>query len=1108
MIMNKTFTKTISRLILDTSQDKQHLKGKQNNFYNSVLNMGLNCCKILFIGLILQSLLLTNAVAQQATAKSIVVKGKVLDDEDGQPLIGVTITNSTKKVLGVTNDKGDYSVSLTAPGDILFNMVGYNTIKRSVSANQNGLNIRLKPSTGQLNDVVVTALGIKREEKALGYAVTKIDSTQFTDAPSNNWTDALSGKVAGLNMIGSGGGPASSNKIILRGENNLTGDNEALIVVDGVIVSSSSGKRTGSGMSAYGTGSDNMPVDYGSGINDINPDDIESVTVLKGPGASALYGQRGANGAIIITTKSANTKRKTMGIKFTSNGSMQEVNRWPALQYEYGQGLDGAAYYSYGASADGASTSGTSSAYGPRVDPSLKFFQYDGTLQGQGKERTPWVAYPNQIREFFSPGYGLNNALTIDTKLFGKTNARISVSNNNTSWIVPNTDYERTTASFNTTTDITKKLKLTTKLNYNNRAGILPGQGYGNQSIMYWYIFWMPTSDLNWIKNYWVNGKEYQSIKYPYSSFPENPYAIVNEFTNSTNRNGITANAQASYQFTKEFSFQVAASIDRSKDFRQEKRPYDAGSRLPQGSYRTAEVKGQETNLSFLARYSKKINKDISFDLSAGGSQMSNKYRKGELRADGLKVPNIYEMTNNLYPIISIPDTANYKINSFYGLLSTSFKNYLYVDVTARQDWNSVLATPNRLDNVGFFYPSVSTSFVLSEFFKMNKKINFAKIRASVSQVGSGSNVPYRTAYTYGLASSGLYPDSALLNPTTLPNADLKPLKTTTFEVGTEWRLFKNRLNIDLAYYMGATKNQILSRIVDKASGYSTAVVNAGRVDNVGFEAAINGSVIKTKSFTWSLSTTFSTNKNKIKELTDSTLIIRTGPVAGGQIVAKVGGSMGDMYGRGYQRDPNGNVIYDAGTGIAKITDEVVYLGNTIPKYKGSIGSNFVYKQFSLNVLFDAQFGGVAHSLMHYKMVEQGKLEVTLPGRYNGIIGVGVVKNADGTYRTNDVIATNIDEYYRSHMGADNAEGSTFSTDFIKFREASLNYKFKAQFLKKIGLNNASIGVYGRDLFIWSPWPMFDPQFGTLSGSDIVSGFETGQMPSTRTFGFNLSIGI
>ncbi|WP_240755320.1 SusC/RagA family TonB-linked outer membrane protein [Pedobacter sp. SYP-B3415] len=1046
-------------------------------------------------------------------AQNLVVKGRVVDDTDNSAVIGVNIMNAQKQVLGTSDVNGAFSVSVPSGGQVTFSIVGYTQVSRSFTTAAQNVVVRMKPASNALDEVVVTALGIKREERSLGYAVTKVDSADLTRAVSSNWTDALSGKVAGLNLVRSNSGPAGSNKIILRGENNLTGDNEALIVVDGVVINNSGGRRSANGSdNVYGTGSDNMPADYGSSINDINPEDIESVSVLKGPGAAALYGQRGANGAIIITTKSGSAKNKKnkIGIKFTSNGSLESVNRWPDLQYEYGQGTDGAAYYSYETGPDGPSTSGTSSAYGPRFDPSLLFYQYDPITQTRSTTRTPWVPYTNQIREFFNTGRNLTNSLSIDTRV-GSTVGRLSLTNQENTWIIPNTGFERTTVALSTSTDITKKLKFTTKINYGNRySDNLPGAGYGNQSLMYWFIFWQPNADLNWLKNYWQNGKENQAIEYPFSSFPENPYAISNEFINRTGRHNVTANVTASYQFTKELSLQLRSTLDWVGEQRAQDRPYDAGSKLLYGSHREQRIRGNETNNEFLVRYNKKLKNKIDISALAGGSQLKNRYNRSDLRADGLVIPKLYELTNNRFAIVSIPDTSRYNINSLYGSVSFGYKNFLYADVTGRQDWSSVLATATRTDNVGFFYPSVSGSFVLSEVAKMPQAISFAKLRASLSQVGSGGTTPYRTAYTYSLAASGQYPDSALQNPSILPNPDLKPLKTTTFEVGAEVQFFKNRLSLDLAYYMGNTKNQILSRVIDRSSGYSQAIINAGRVDNTGFEASVNGTIVqgRGKAFNWRMFATFSTNKNEIKELVDTSVILRTGPVAGGQIVAKVGGAMGDLYGRGYVRDPQGNVVYDANTGFARITSDVVYLGNTIPKYRASIGTEFAYQNFSLNVLFDAQAGAVGHSLTNYKLVEQGKTTNTLPGRYSGIIGNGVVQNPDGSYRVNDVVATDIDEYYRSHMGTDNGEGNTFSTDYIKFREASLNYKFTPRVAKSLGLNSMSVGVYGRNLFIWSPWPMFDPEFGTLAGSDIVQGFEVAQFPSTRSFGFNFVIGI
>lgn len=1050
-------------------------------------------------------LLLSTTLAAQTANEKVTVTGTVISTSK-EPLAGVTVAIGSRNI-AVSNLDGKFSFSVNKGSKVVFSSIGFNSHTYIAASNAANIKITLQQSSNTLDTVVVTALGITRKERSLGYSATSVQGEQLTEAISGNWTDALSGKVAGLNLIRSGSGPTGSNKIILRGENNLTGDNEALIVVDGVVINQGSGRRTAvSGEVVYGTGSDNMPADYGSSVNDINPEDIESVTVLKGPGAAALYGQRGANGAIIITTKSGSAKRKGLGVTLNSNASIEKVNRWPDLQYEYGQGLAGAAHYSYGTSVDGASTSGTSSAYGPRFN-GQSFFQYDPTTQKVGTERTPWVPYKNGVNSYFQTGNTITNTVTIDGGT-DKTTARFSATNVKNNWITPNTGYSRNSVALSVNSKINDKLQISSKVNYTNKwSDNLPGAGYGNQSIMYWYIFWQPSANPEWLRNYWVLGQEGKKIAFPFSSFPENPYAIANEFLNSSNRHNVTGNIQATYNVTKEFSVQLRTSMDLSYEERDQKRPYDAGSKLVKGSYRAQDIFSSEMSTDFLLKYNKKISSSFELSVMGGGSMLKNRYNKTESRADSLIYPGIYSFANAAGPLVSMPYSSRYAINSFYGVVTAAYNRYLYLDLTARKDWNSVLATPERTTNAGFFYPSANLSFVLSDATNLPDIFNFAKLRFSASSVGSGGTSPYLTAYNYETAGS-LF-SGGLQTPGLLANPNLRPLRTVTYELGANLKMFNNRVGIDVAVYAGNTKDQHLRRILDRAAGYTQVLINAGKVSNTGVELALNGTILRSKNgINWTSSIVFSANKNKIKELLDSSVVLQTGPVGGGQIVATVGGSMGDLYGRGYVRAADGQVVYDPITGNALISQDVKYLGNTIPKYKIGFNNTFSYKQFRLNLLFDAQVGGVAHSLMNYKMAEQGKTTITLPGRYNGIIGNGVVMGADGKYKQNDVIATDIDEYYRSHYGADNAEGSTFSTDFVKFREARLDFTLAPGLTKKLGLQRATLGVYGRDLFIWSPWPMFDPEFGTLSGTDIVRGFETGQFPSTRTMGINLVVGF
>jgi TonB-linked SusC/RagA family outer membrane protein len=1045
------------------------------------------------------TLSLPNAVLAQQT---VTISGTVIDDENADDkLIGVTVTDKDKKLLNITDVVGNFSIKAPAGTEVTFSLIGYTPITLIFSKNEANRIIRLKPSSTALTEVVVTALGITREVKALGYSATEVKGEQLTEALSNNWTDALSGKVAGLNIVRSNAGPSGSNKIILRGENNLTGDNDALIVVDGVVINQGSGRMTGNGHGAYLSG--DSPVDFGSGLGDINPEDIESVTVLKGPGAAALYGQRGANGAVIITTKSGKPKTKGIGVSINSNTSFQTISRWPDYQYEYGQGLNGDDYYSFGLTADGASTRSTSSAWGPKFD-GQKFFQYDPITHTAGSERTPWIPYKNR-EDFFTTGRTYTNSVTLDGGT-DKTNVRFSLTNVDNTWILPNTGYKRNTVALSANQKLTDKFQLSTKINYTNKwSDNLPSTGYNNQSIMYWNIAWVPNADINWLKDYWLPGRENVAQSYPFSSFPDNPYLITHEMLNKSNRHGLTGNIQATYNFTKELSVQVRTSMDFAYENRTQQRPYDT-EKFRKGMYRTQGIFSNEVTSDFLIRYDKTVNRDIKASISAGGSSLKNSYIKDELRADSLLYPGVYTLANKAGVLEALPYRSGYKINSFYGLATFSYKSYLYFDVTGRNDWNSVLATPTSVKNTSFAYYSVNGSAILSEMFELPKSISFAKLRASVAEVGSGLLNAYTTSYSYNSESSFL---GGLSNPTRFPNADLKPLKTISYEIGTDARFFKNRIGIDLTLYLSNTKNQILDGIIDRASGGNTARINAGMVRNKGIEVALTGVPLKSKAgLNWNVNATFSANKNMVVSLTDTLrqLPLQIGPGSRGAINATIGGSMGDLYGIGYLRAPDGQIIYEGGYPL--LTNDMIYIGNTNPTWKASINNQFKYKQFAFNFLIDAQFGAKAFSLTARNLAEGGKTKNTLPGRYNGIIGNGVVANGDGTYSPNTEIATNIETYYKLHFGADNVEGASYSTDFLKFREARLAYTLTAKQLKRTGLQRAVIGVYGRDLFMFSSWPVFDPEFGTLGNGEINKGFELGQFPSSRTFGINLIIGI
>jgi TonB-linked SusC/RagA family outer membrane protein len=1036
------------------------------------------------------------STAAARAADPVLVRGHVTDAQ-GEALPGVSVRVKDSAAGTITGNDGSYQLTAPAGSVLVFSFVGYLPQQLTVGFNS-AYDLVLREDTNSLNEVVVTALGIPRDEKALGYANTTITNEQLTEAKSNNWTDALAGKVAGLNLIRSGGGPAGSNRIILRGENSLAGDNDALIVVDGVVLGGSN-RATGTGSSAYLQSE--SPVDFGTSLNDINPEDIESVTVLKGPAATALYGARGGNGAVIITTKSGKAK-KGIGVTFNSNSAFDQISRWPDYQYEYGQGTAGENYYSFGATADGISTRSTSSAWGPRFN-GQSFYQYDPATNTGGTERTPWVAYPDNRKGFFQTGRTFTNTLVLDGGT-DRTAVRLSLTNLQNQWIIPNTGYDRNTIALSASQKITDNLRVSTKVNYTNRySDNLPSTGYNNQTIMYWAILQVPNNNLDWLKDYWLPGAQGITQRYPFSSLVDNPYLIANEMLNKANRHQLTGNVQINYAFAKGFNLMLRSTLDYSYEARSQQRPKDT-EKYREGMFRTQNVFSQEINHDFLLQYAHTYGK-FETSLSVGGSRLSNRYNKDELRAERLLYPGVFTFANSRDLPIALPYRAEFALNGLYALGSFSYNKFLYLDLTARKDWSSTLASTGGITSIPL-YPSASLSTIVSELVSLPEAVSFAKLRASWARVGSGGTSPYLTAYTYAVATG--YP-SGLSNPSTIANAGLKPRSTESVELGADVRFWQNRIGLDVSVYRNNTSNQILNVPVDRASGYNAAVLNAGLVRNKGLEVSLNARLLdNARGLGWRVYGTYTANRNQVVELADSVLTcqLQRGPGGRGSVEARPGGSMGAMYGRGYERAPDGQIVYQNGYPV--LADGVQYLGSVLPTWKASAGTEISYKQFRLNVLFDSQFGAKAYSMTNAVLAEGGKTKLTLPGRYNGLIGQGVIRNGDGTYRPNDVVAENLPTYYTAHYGRDNVEANFFRTDFIKLREMRLDYALPPALLRKLHFTTASIGLYGRDLFILTNWPAFDPEFGTLNDGTIDLGFELGQFPSTRTLGINLTVGI
>jgi TonB-linked SusC/RagA family outer membrane protein len=954
-----------------------------------------------------------------------------------------------------------------------------------------------------IDEVVVTALGIKRQDRSLGYVAETIKSEELLKTQNNNWSQALEGKVAGLKIQTAGAGPLGSSIIKLRGDISMNPDqNNALIVVDGVPMNNST---TGTGFSAYGAGSKaDLPIDYGNGINTINPDDIESVTILKGSTASALYGSRGAGGAVMITTKSGKGKKGKVQVSLNSYSSYDTVLKWPDYQYEYGQGTmqkdtNGNYFYSYGASADGISTGGTSSAFGPKFEGQY-YFQYDPTVEGQSKTRQLWQPYKNNIKDFWQTGTTFSNNISLEASN-ENTSFRSSLTYLKNEWMMPNTGFNRLNAAFSVDHKLNEKLKIGIKLNYNKtKSDNLPATGYSNQSISYFMIFQNPNVDLSWYKPIWKAGKDQIEQIHPFSSFIDNPYMIAYEMLNGVDKNLITGNVNLNYKITKNFDVMLRSGMELTNEERTQKRPWNTANYL-QGMYREQHVKLMDLNNDILFTYKNKIS-DFDFSASAGGNIRYTEYTMNDYLADGLLKPGIYTMPNGISSIIKFARPNDKQVNSAYALANVSYQNKIFLDFTARNDWSSTLPKENR----SYFYPSVSSSFVLSDIFNLTSdKFNYWKLRASWSKVGNDTD-PYQLIKYYNNSDFA----GSVESPATFPNPNLRPNMITNIEAGMDFTILKNRITYTITAYQNNSKDQIVKIPALWETGYSARVINAGEVRNRGLEMTLNTYPIKNKNFSWSVNANWSMNRNKILSIPAE---FQGEPYTMGSVGgvvyfnAVVGGSLGDMYGYGLMYSPDGQVIYGS-DGLTGKPTQMKKIGNAYPSWRAGLQNEFRYKGFTVSFSFDGQYKGIAYSQSHHKMTEQGKLEHTLIGRDNPgglIVGAGVVQNPDGSFSPNTK-GVLVSAYYADYYRRANVETNTFDTSFIKLRDARIAYTFPKTFTEQLKITDLTIALFGRNLWMWTKYPLFDPEAATLNDNQITPGVEMGQLPTARTVGIQLNV--
>ena len=1063
-------------------------------------------------------------------------KGKVLDAATGNAVVGANVTVVKSKATTVTDAMGSFTVNANIGDQIIVSSVGFSS--KTITIGNGALLIQLSAKADVLDEVVVTALGIKREKKKLGYASQELKGENLTVARETNVVSQLAGKIAGVTVVGGNSGIGGSARVTIRGERSVDlNKNQPLYVIDGVPISNSIVGANGRG---------NMEVDFGNGAGFVNPDDVESINVLKGPAASALYGSRAANGVIVIKTKSGKSS-KGIGVELNTNVTLENALKLPEFQNVYGQGNGNGGPFSFVNGGGAGLTDGTDEGWGPAfTGQSYPQFNSPRTLNGQiipflGGDlnapagsvitATPWLPDVDGVKNFFQTGRTItNNAAIVGSNKDG--DFRLSYTNLNQTGIVPNTDLQRNTVSFSGGYNLTDKFTARAFVSYiKSNSDNRPSISYGTENIMYLFTSWFPRSvKLSDMKRLWQPGLEgIKQFGWNYN-YHDNPYLTMYENTNGQTLDRIIGNVTLKYDITSWLSLQLRAATDYASEVRAYKRGFST-QRFPFGQYREARIITEERNTDFLLSANKKLNNNFTISGSLGGNQTKQKADFSEVNAGQLNIPGIYKLTNNRVPVDVAQSVSEKRVNSLYGAAQMSYKNYLFLEVTGRNDWSSALTLPAELKALGseknsFFYSSAALSAVISDMVKLPEIINFAKVRGSVAQVGNDTD-PF--TFTQAYNPSTAFGTAQIYSETDrLANLSLKPEISTAFEIGTEVKLLNNRIGLDLTFYQSNTKNQIINIPLSLTSGYSTRSINAGLIRNYGFEAMLNlvPLVGKTNSLRWTVDLNFSSNRSKVIELSDglTNLVMASRSVS---IEARVGERMGDMYGIGFARVQNTNPAgahYEAsGKNVGQIvfsngrpvrTTDRIKMGNYNPDWLAGINNTLTYNNFKLSFLFDIRTGGEIYSHTQTVGREGGIMIETLEGRAdgydlskagNGVIGKGVML-VNGQYVENDVKRTAREWHTAYTAGRNIAEGVMFDASFVKLREFQVGYNFSPQVLKKSPFKSATLSIVGRNLALWSNVPHVDPEVMSFTGGTALPGIEHMSIPSSRSFGVNLSL--
>lgn len=1060
----------------------------------------------------------------QGAAQVTTVRGIVTTEEDGEPVIGASVIVKGTALGTVTDVNGRFELSGLPPSATRL-LISYISLMAKEVAIAPQVSVTLKSDTHLLDEVVVTALGISREKKALGYTAQEVKQDALVQGKDNNLLNSLSGKIAGVRITNTQGDVGSS-RIVIRGETSIAGENQPLFVVDGIPVDNSQLNARSSGR------------DFKNAIADLNPEDIKTLTVLKGPNAAALYGARAAHGAIVITTKGGDKRQKGIGITLHSSTQVSFVATLPEFQNLFGQGAGGRFSYVDGKGA--GVNDGVDESWGPRLDIGLLIPQFDSPLDADGNRvATPWVSHPNNVRDYFRMGISTNSGISV-ARGDDKYQFRVGYNYEKQVSIVPDAGTNKTNISLNTDYHLAKWIVVGATANYIvYTAPSLPGSAtpsgsnVRSNSPMLQFLWFGRQVDTNSLKADYTRNWN--------SSYYDNPFWSASYNTQSQERHRLIGDLHAEFRLTDGLNVRFRTSTDWYNDRRKSKVKWgSAGAGSPYGSYAEDAYTVKENNTEVLATYIKQLNKNWGIDALLGFNVRNKQYENNYQAVPRLAVADLYTLTNSRDPLTSSNDFYRLRQYGLYGSIQLDYRRWAFLNITGRNDWSSTLP----VDNNSYFYPSVTASVLLSEAFGWRSKaVNYLKIRGGWSQVGADAN-PYQLATVF--TSETAFNGNPLQSSSTIGmNPNLKPEKTSSIEAGFEAAFWDNRLYLDFTYYKTDSRNQILKLATTAASGYTSQVRNAGHIRNRGYEIQLGAVPIQTsKGFRWNLDLNYGANSSKVVKLDDEGLITSYQLYSSGiQILASVGEAYGTLFGTSYVRDANGNVVVDA-NGLPKISTTNKTLGKFTPDWTGGISNTFSYRSLSLSFLIDASVGGSIFSNTNKTGKYTGVLANTLSGRdaehgglwyYTDAMGNNVrlsespsySVSSDGLYyaqvngqstrvyqdgimvegvtesgsKNEEVVSA--EKYY--HRIYSIAEANVYDASYVKLREVALSYRLPRLWTQKLHLQEASVTLTGRNLWtIYKSVPNIDPESALTTGN--AQGVEAYSLPTTRSFGVNLSV--